>query len=279
MRLNTFSDIEIEKNRPGHKATFGNSVIRLSGSIARKTVVTDHTIQIHLPGELGLHDLNLIYNKQGQPNLPEHNRSGVYSLLTQKRHDLLSVLPIPVAENPKLRYDLKDGKFDLIATATNKKAIKDQVTESLTNDIGYKEQTELQLLRIWRTGEFFTYDNASGKLNKIQDTRIGRLKALGNAVQKFHVLPGIQNGEYSFDEAANYYKKYLIQDELENKFERQSLHHPRSFPDVRGPAKLQRRWSFASDHSPYKDNFHRRAVAGPIRVCDLQYHYDTLCDR
>ncbi|XP_053404507.1 uncharacterized protein LOC123554052 isoform X2 [Mercenaria mercenaria] len=250
-------DIEIEKPRNGHKAKFGHSIIRLSGSLARQTVVTDHTIQLHLPGGSGVHDLNLIYNKQGQPNLPENTRSGVYSLLTQRRHDLVHVEPVALADAPPIIKDLKEGDFDLIATATNKAVFDEQVTDSFLPG-------ELQLLRIWRTGEFYTYNQATGKLNKLQDGRKRNLKTVGYAVDKFQVLPGIQNWHYSFDETANYYKKYLIQDELESQLGKQ-IHPSQSLPEIhKQDRSLERRWSFTSDNSPEKDSFYRKVVAGQV---------------
>lgn len=255
----TSSDIEIEKPRKGHRAKFGHSIIRLSGSLKDKTIVTDHTIRIHLPGNSGVHDLNLIYNKDGQPNLPEHTRTGVYSLLTQKRHDLVHVEPVPIAEAPQIIRDLKDGDFDLIATASSKVAFNEQASDVFLPG-------ELQLLRVWRTGEFYTYDQSNGHLNKLQDNRNRKLKSLGNAVEKFRILPGIQDWHYSFDETANYYRKYLIQDEIESHLEKE-LRPTQSLPEIQSQlGNLQRRFSLST--YPEKDSFYRRVVEGgvPLKV-------------
>ncbi|XP_060583449.1 uncharacterized protein LOC132739698 isoform X2 [Ruditapes philippinarum] len=257
---NLYIDIEIEKPRHGHRAKFGHSVIRLAGSLAKQTVVTDHTIQIHLPGNSGVHDLNLIYNHQGQPNLPEVHRDGVYSLLTQQRPDLLHVEPVTSVDALPIITDLKEGGFDLIATATNKTAFQEHLSDSVL-------PKELQLIRIWRTGEFYTFNQSTGSLNKLHDARKRNLKSLGYAVDKFKVLPGIQDWQYSVDESANYYKKYLIQDQIDELERQLAKKNPptHSLPEIhRQERPLVRRWSFTSDNSPEKDSFYKRVLAGQV---------------
>lgn len=178
--------------------------------------------------------------------------------MTQQRPDLLHVEPVNSVDAHPIIEDLKEGSFDLIATATSKKDFHETLSQNVLPE-------ELQLLRIWRTGEFYTFNQVTGSLNRLQDGRRRTLKSFGYAVDKFKVLPGIQDWQYSVDETANYYKKYLIQDEIERQLARK---HPptQSLPEInRQERHLERRWSFTSDN----DSFYRRVIAGqvPLKVC------------
>ena len=228
--------------------------------------------------------LNLIYTNEGNINLPANKRNGVFSLLQDKRHHLVNVTSATEEEKTQILADITDGKFDLIATAkaNSEKPTLPDISQNNRYPVKVDktaDKNELQLLRVWRTGEFFTYNQRTGNLNKLNDSRAGKYKSVTNTLGTFKVLPGDKNWNYAFDEETNFYKKYLIQDDIAGKIPQNALsviselqnetatnRRPRVPPlNLRLPENkrypLERSWSYTSDS---KDTFYRRYLRGEI---------------
>lgn len=188
--------------------------------------------------------------------MPQKHQNGFYSLLTQKRSDIIRVDPVLPPEVAELAYDLKDGSFDLVASS------KDNDGEVVN---GKFVPGNLLLLRIWRTDQYYTYNQITGQVNKLVDDR---KKLFRSKSEKYQVLPDINKWNYNVDEANNYYKKYLIQDEIDNKLNQQEQarkqRYRHSLPDLQHTYTLKRQASFTSDISPEKNSFYQRYLRGEI---------------
>ena len=254
-----YSGISIEKFKQrfeSERSSFGRTFIHFSGPHTNKVYVTDHTIRIPIPGEPSLGTLNLIYTNDGQVNLPANKRAGVFRLLQDNQHHLISVTSVTEEEKTLILTDIREGKFDLIATAKQQssKRLASSRDKTALND-------EIQLLRICRTGEFFTYNNKTGNLNKLKDART-------------------KHWNYVFDEQTHFYKKYLIKDDISTRnapYNRlsvisESQNEAVTTKGTRLPLLEQRTsknkryshtrsWSFTSVS---KDTFYKRYLRGEI---------------
>ena len=194
----------------------------MKGQNSDQLFIADHTIRIPFPNNSTLHSLNLIYTRDGQINLPINHRNGVFKLLKDNFHHLVDVTSVPEAEKPQILADITDGKFDLIATADENSQTLPPVPQNTSlsvkkseNNSVSRQSSELQLLRIWRTGEFFTYNHKTGNLNRLKDKRVQAFKSnVRNTRDTFKVLPDDRDWNYAFNEQENFYKKYLIQDAI-----------------------------------------------------------------
>ena len=219
-----FADISVEKYRqrlPTDKSGFGRTFVHVKGPNADQLFIADHTIRIPFPGNSSLRSLNLIYTREGQVNLPVNHRNGVFRLLKDNFHHLVDVTSVPEEEKPQILADITDGKFDLIATADENSQTLPPVPQKAllpvkdsVNSVS-RQSSELQLLRIWRTGEFFTYNHKTGNLNKLKDKRVQTFKShVRSTRDTYKVLPDDRDWNYAFNEQNNFYKKYLIQDAI-----------------------------------------------------------------
>ncbi|XP_052784297.1 uncharacterized protein LOC128220080 isoform X2 [Mya arenaria] len=272
-------NIDIEKRRRHKKggAIFGRSFVSISGDLGRQTIVTDHTIHIAFPDESGVRTLNLVYNQAGHPPIPVNQRGGVYSLLTEKRHDLVHVADLPAEDAPLLFRELKEGKFDLIATVrpTHRQPgspvkAADGKSETVSSTSGPEFQftkPELELLRTWRTGEFYTYNHLTGQISLLREKRDGKQPTLAHAVDRLRVLPGADEWAFKSEESAGFYRKYLLQEEIETRLRpERAIRNPQSLPEVTGRQTLKRQWSFTSETGPIKDSFAVRALNGDVAL-------------
>ncbi|WAR27777.1 LIN41-like protein, partial [Mya arenaria] len=282
-------NIDIEKRRRHKKggAIFGRSFVSISGDLGRQTIVTDHTIHIAFPDESGVRTLNLVYNQAGHPPIPVNQRGGVYSLLTEKRHDLVHVADLPAEDAPLLFRELKEGKFDLIATVrpTHRQPgspvkAADGKSETVSSTSGPEFQftkPELELLRTWRTGEFYTYNHLTGQISLLREKRDGKQPTLAHAVDRLRVLPGADEWAFKSEESAGFYRKYLLQEEIETRLRpERAIRNPQSLPEVTGRQTLKRQWSFTSETGPIKDSFAVRALNGDVALRNLVTGSDVM---
>ena len=178
-------------------------------------MVTDRTIRISFPDDLGVRTLNLIYDTNGisQPKRLQNQQSGAIKDLTEERPELFHVQPVVSKETQEILRNIKEGTFDLIAT-------------SKESSSGLNQNT-LQLIRIRKTGEYFTYNHRTGQINKLS-VKLNRTKSS----DRFSILPGQVNWNYNFEDTSNFYKKYLLQDEIDSSFAPHlSRRYPTSFPE------------------------------------------------
>ena len=258
----------------------------MTGPNTDQLVIADHTIHIPLPGQTGLRTLHLIYTRDGQVNLPVNKRDGVYDLLKDNRQHLVDVTSVTDQEKPQILVDIREGKFDLIATAKDNPDvlkfpdINQNSRYPVKTSLGSVSNNELQLLRIWRTGEFFTYNHKTGNLNKLLDSRVSGIKPVISTKGTYKVFPSEKDWNYAFDEQTNFYKKYLIQDEISERLPPQNNNsviseykneilansYPRLPPlNLRLPEQkrysLHKSWSF----SPVsKNTFYQRYLRGEL---------------
>lgn len=256
---------------------FGNSVVRLSGQLAKRTVVTDKTIQIPLPEESGVRNLNLIYKPNGKPNVPANGRKGVYNLLTRQRPDLVHVAPLPSSDAPEIAAEIKQGHFDLVATGKPDFEVDNQLKYPF-KDGAEKSTRDLQLLRLWKTGGYYTYNQTSGRINRVTDNSAGKYRSSEETGRKAGASAHqrVEKWNYNYNDPANFYRKYLVQDRIEDQLKHASqfidpLRAPKSLPEVRHRKPLERSRSFTSDTRP--DSFLERVNRGDI---SLQVTFCTL---
>ena len=154
-------------------------------------------------------------------NLPVNHRNGVFRLLKDNHHHLIDVTSVPEEEKPQILADITEGKFDLIATADENSQTLPAVPQNArfivknSKNSNKRQNSELQLLRIWRTGEFFTYNHKTGNLNKLKDNRVQKFQSHARSTRNtYKVLPDDRDWNYAFNEQENFYKKYLVQDAI-----------------------------------------------------------------
>lgn len=197
-----FTDIGIEKFRHKKQGSiFGRTFVNVSGDFGARTFVTNHTVHINFPDECGVRTLNLVYNPEhdkGVGFIPHRTLSGalpvgqralehsfiqrqtfaahdsnlnpvhftntrVQPLLTTNKDSPIHAVPLRPTEVPVVLAEIREGKFDLIATAAS--PARPEATPARQGDAPSQSNTlssvsvvqrsrpEVELLRLWRTGK------------------------------------------------------------------------------------------------------------------------------
>lgn len=260
-----FTDIDVQRNACGD-FLFGNSRVRIARDLTKRTVVTNKTVQVALPYESGVSSLNVIYNRENKSftNVPEkYQATKGHTLPAKPTPDFLNIVPVDSATTHNVVKEIKAGHFDLLATTTNKaKNIgHNQPDQALAKIL----ESNTKLIRIWKTNDLYVYNPVTKLINKVSDNNIDRYSRFISPGEKYRLLPNPENWSYSPNNASNFYKKYLLKEDVENTFG-DANRVQRSLPEVRKTQFLKRSKSFTSDSSFDKNSFYQRVTRGDVTL-------------
>lgn len=238
-----FADINLEKHS-GRNFLFGESVVRLSGDLAKRTVVTDNTVQIALPEESGVRKLNLIYNTPGPTN--STNPALFPNNLT---------VPSRVVPDNGACVPLEEQNAGRFNFATN-----ETIKRNAGGTFKLPNKTDVELLKRSETDKYYTSYRENGE---IDSTFEDRKQFVPYTDGEFTGAPVEVKWNSSYNDSGNFYSKYLLQQELEERAVRgqraAGTKVSKSFPEV-----VRRRRSFTLDTFQERDSFYRRVREGEI---------------
>lgn len=126
-------------------------------------------------------------------------------------------------------------------------------------------------MRLWKTGEYYTYNQISGRINRVTDNSAGKYGASGETGRKAGAgaHQRVEKWNYNYNDPANFYRKYLLQDRIEDQLKHpwqfiDPLRAPKSLPEVQHRKPLERSRSFTSDTKP--DSFWERVTRGDVSL-------------